>query len=153
MDETVRTRSEEETREVARRLAVSLEPGAVVLLVGDLGSGKTTFVRGMAPALEIASDEICSPTFTLLQEYRGSRLTLYHADLYRIEGPEAEDLGLEDLPAASSVLVVEWAEKLPRPFPGAIRVTIADLGGDEREITIERTEPRVQSPNPRAYSD
>jgi tRNA threonylcarbamoyladenosine biosynthesis protein TsaE len=146
MNETVRTRSEEETCEVARRLALSLEPGAVVLLVGDLGSGKTTFVRGMAPAFGIASDDVCSPTFTLLQQYRGSHLTLYHADLYRLEGPEAEDLGLEDLPAASSVLVVEWAEKLPRPFPGATRVTIADLGGDEREITIERPEARGHRP-------
>jgi tRNA threonylcarbamoyladenosine biosynthesis protein TsaE len=143
MKETVRARSEEETCEVARRLALSLEPGAVVLLVGDLGAGKTTFVRGMAPAFGIASDQICSPTFTLLQEYRGPRLTLYHADLYRLEGLEADDLGLEDLPVGSSVLVVEWAEKLPRSFPGAIRVTIADLGGDEREITIEKTEPKA----------
>ena len=143
MKETVRVRSEEETCEVARRLALSLAPGAVVLLLGDLGSGKTTFVRGMAPAFGIASDEISSPTFTLLQEHRGSRLTLYHADLYRIEGPEADELGLEDLPAGPSVLVVEWAEKLPHPFPGAIRVTIADLGGDEREITIDRTESRA----------
>jgi len=143
MKETVRVRSEEETCEVARRLALSLEPGAVVLLLGDLGSGKTTFVRGMAPAFGIASDEISSPTFTLLQEHRGSRLTLYHADLYRIEGPEADELGLEDLPAGPSVLVVEWAEKLPRPVPGAICVTIADLGGDEREITIDRTESRA----------
>jgi tRNA threonylcarbamoyladenosine biosynthesis protein TsaE len=109
----------------------------VVLLFGDLGSGKTTFVRGMAPAFGIPSDEVSSPTFALLQEYRGPRLTLYHADLYRVEGPEADDLGLEDLPASRSVLVVEWAEKLPRPPGGAIRVTIADLGGDEREITIE----------------
>ena len=141
MTETVRVHSEEETCEVARRLALGLEPGAVVLLLGDLGAGKTTFVRGMAPAFGIAPDEISSPTFTLLQEYRGSRLRLYHADLYRVEGPEVEEIGLEDLPAGPSVLVVEWAEKLPRPVPGAVRVTIADLGDDEREITIERTDP------------
>src|SRR5512139_3787378 len=107
MPETVRVHSEEETCEVARRLALSLEPGAVVLLLGDLGVGKTTFVRGMAPAFGIAPDEISSPTFTLLQEYCGSRLTLYNADLYRIEGSEVEELGLDDLPAALSVLVVE----------------------------------------------
>jgi len=146
MKEIVRVHSEEETCEVARRLALGLGPGAAVLLLGDLGSGKTTFVRGMAPAFGIPPDEISSPTFTLIQEYHGSRLTLYHADLYRIEGAEVDDLGLDDLPASRSVLVVEWAEKLPRSLPGALRVTIADLGGDEREITIERPQATGQRP-------
>jgi tRNA threonylcarbamoyladenosine biosynthesis protein TsaE len=146
MTETVRVRSEEETCEIARRLALSLDPGAVVLLFGDLGSGKTTFVRGMAPALGIAPDEISSPTFVLLQEYKGPRLTLYHADLYRLEGPDTDDLGLEDLAAGPGVLVVEWAEKLPRLLPGAIRVMITDLGGDEREIEIERDQATGPGP-------
>src|SRR5262245_37940886 len=108
------TRSESETVRVGRELAPRLEAGSVILLHGDLGAGKTAFVRGLAEGLGIAGGEVSSPTFTLMQEYRGGRLTLYHADLYRLNDPrEIDDLGLDEI-AADGVLAIEWAEKLPR---------------------------------------
>jgi tRNA threonylcarbamoyladenosine biosynthesis protein TsaE len=130
------TGSEAETAAVASALAARLEPNRVVLLIGDLGAGKTAFVRGMAAGLGIDPDEVSSPTFTLVQEYRGPR-TLYHVDLYRVEGAEAEDLGLEELTSGGGVVAIEWAEKLPGPIPGAITVSLTDLGGDKREIRID----------------
>jgi tRNA threonylcarbamoyladenosine biosynthesis protein TsaE len=141
-----RTASEDETARVAGRLAASLPPGSVVLLFGDLGAGKTAFVRGMAAGLGLDPDEVSSPTFTLVQEYRGAGATpaLYHVDLYRLEGGEAEDLGLEELSLAGGVVAIEWAEKLLRPIPGATRVEILDLGEDRREIRIAR--PQTEAP-------
>lgn len=135
--ELFRTGSEAETSAVAARFAKRLPPGAVVLLTGDLGAGKTAFVRGMAAGLGIDPDEISSPTFTIIQEYRGPRV-LSHADLYRLEGAEIDDLGLEELAAGGGVVAIEWAEKLRHPPPDAIRVTIRDGGGDTREIEIQR---------------
>jgi tRNA threonylcarbamoyladenosine biosynthesis protein TsaE len=130
------TRSEEETARVGRDLAASLVAGSVVLLSGDLGAGKTAFVRGLADGLGIAGDEVSSPTFTLLQEYRGGRLPLFHADLYRLDDPrEIEELGLEEI-AEAGVLAIEWAEKLPRPIDGAIAVRIEHGEGDARDISI-----------------
>ena len=152
----VTTDSEDGTEALGAQLAASLGPGSVILLEGELGAGKTAFVRGLAIGLGVPEDEISSPTFTLVQHYRG-RLPLVHADLYRIDGVEAEDLGLDEL-AASGVLAVEWAEKLVRRPPDAITVRIDDLGGDRRRITIQRPgiEPRVPSPesrDPDSYSD
>jgi tRNA threonylcarbamoyladenosine biosynthesis protein TsaE len=134
---TLITHSEAETVVVGRELAQTLAPGAVVLLFGDLGAGKTAFVRGLAEGLGIDPAEVSSPTFTLVQTYRGGRLTLAHVDLYRLNDPrEIDDLGIEDL-EGQGVLAIEWAEKLARTPPGAIRVRIEDRGGEEREITIE----------------
>ena len=133
--DVARTSSEEETAALAARFASHLPPGTVVLLTGDLGAGKTAFVRGMAEGLGIDPDEVSSPTFTLIQEYRG-RTTLFHVDLYRVAGGEVEDLGLEELTAAGGIAAIEWAEKLPRQLPGAVSVTIADQGDDQREIRI-----------------
>lgn len=120
------------------RLASNLTPGAVLLIYGDLGTGKTVFVRGLAQGLEFSPDEVSSPTFTIVQEYHGGRLPLYHVDLYRLASPDVDDLGLEDI-AADGVLAVEWAERLPRPIHGAIEVWLQDTGGDERVITISGT--------------
>jgi tRNA threonylcarbamoyladenosine biosynthesis protein TsaE len=131
----VETRSETETQDVARAVAKSLAPGAVLLLRGELGAGKTAFVRGLAEGLEIPDDQVSSPTFTLVQVYRG-RLPLLHADLYRITAAEVDDLGLDDI-GKDGVLAIEWAEKLSRPIPGAISILLEDLGGDRRRITIE----------------
>ena len=90
------TASEEETQAVARELSATLRAGDVVLLSGDLGAGKTTFVRGLAEGLGIDPREVSSPTFTLVQEYRGGRVTLVHVDLYRLNDPrEIDDLGRE----------------------------------------------------------
>jgi len=135
MTEVVRTESEDQTAGVAHRLAARLLPGAVILLTGDLGAGKTAFVRGLAAGLGLDPDEVSSPTFTLIQEYRGVR-TLRHVDLYRLHGAEIDDLGLDELNDGGAVVAVEWAERMPTPAAGAIRVTIVDLGGDAREITI-----------------
>lgn len=135
MTEVVLTRSEEETEAAAADFARALPAGATVLLTGDLGAGKTAFVRGMAAGLGIDPGEVSSPTFTLIQEYRGSR-ALVHVDLYRVEGLEIADLGLDELGADGAVVAIEWAEKLPAPVPGATRVTLTDLGGDVREIKI-----------------
>lgn len=129
------THSEEETAEVGRALAGALTAGSVVLLFGPLGAGKTAFVRGLAAGLDIDPEEVSSPTFTLLHQYRG-RIPLYHADLYRVDPSEVEDLGLDQL-ARQAVLAVEWADKLPRPVGGAIQVRLDDLGGDERRIRID----------------
>lgn len=136
MTKTNITHAEAETSAVGRELASALASGAVVLLFGDLGAGKTAFVRGMAEGLGVSSDEVSSPTFTLVQEYRGGRLTLFHVDLYRLNDPrEIDDLGLEEI-SEDGVLVIEWAEKLPRPSPDAIQVRIAHGGGDTRVITM-----------------
>ena len=130
------TNTEEETGAVGRELAATLSAGDVVLLYGDLGAGKTAFVRGLAEGLGIASDEVSSPTFTLVQEYRAGRLPLVHVDLYRLDDPrEVDDLGLDEI-AASGVLAIEWAEKLAVPPRGALGVRLEHAGDTERRITI-----------------
>jgi tRNA threonylcarbamoyladenosine biosynthesis protein TsaE len=129
------TTSEAETAAVARRLASKLAPGAVLLLSGNLGAGKTAFVRGLAEGLGVDPAEVSSPTFTLVHEYRGGRLTIYHVDLYRLEKRGTEDLGLEELAAAAGVLAVEWPDRLTRPWPGAQRIEIEILDGDMRRIS------------------
>jgi tRNA threonylcarbamoyladenosine biosynthesis protein TsaE len=132
------THTESETMEAGRALASSLSAGAVVLLVGDLGAGKTAFVRGLADGLGVPVEEVSSPTFTLVQEYRGGRLALFHVDLYRLNDPrEIDDLGLDEI-ADAGVLAIEWAEKMPSPPPDAVRVTIEHASDRERRVTIER---------------
>lgn len=134
---TVSTHSEEETAAVGRGLAASLLAGDVLLLYGDLGAGKTAFVGGLAEGLGVSRDEVSSPTFTLIQEYRGGRLPLFHVDLYRIEDPrEFDELGLDEI-AEEGVLAIEWAERLPRPPQNATRVSITHAGESERRIEID----------------
>ena len=131
------THSEGETAAVGRELARGMKAGDVVLLHGDLGAGKTAFVGGLAEGLGIAREEVSSPTFTLVQEYRGGRLTLFHADLYRLNDPrEIDDLGLDEV-ATEGVLAIEWAEKLPAPPPGSIVVQIAHGAGEMRTLIID----------------
>lgn len=148
MTSTVTTQSEPETAAVGRALAATLVPGSVVLLYGDLGAGKTAFVRGLAEGLGVSRDEVSSPTFTLVQEYRGGRLTLFHADLYRINDPrEIDDLGLDEI-AESGVLAIEWAEKLPGRWSDAIVVRIGHGDGDTRNLTIQSpNHPITRLPN------
>ena len=112
----ITTHSAEETIAFGRTLAELLTPPKLVLLRGDLGAGKTTLVKGIAAAFEAAAEEdVTSPTFTLVHEYRGPRANLYHIDLYRIDTPrELETLGLEDLRSENSILLIEWGEKFPR---------------------------------------
>ena len=110
-----------------------------MLLYGELGAGKTAFVRGLAAGLGIDPDEVSSPTFTLVQEYRG-RLPLYHVDLYRLAPGEVDDLGLDAL-AADGVLAIEWAERMPRDDAGAIEVRLEHAGEDARRIAIDGASP------------
>ena len=126
------TTSEAETAAVAKDLARSLVAGDVLLLSGNLGAGKTAFVRGLAEGLGVDPEEVSSPTFTLVHEYRGEKLTLYHADLYRLERAATDDLGLEEL--ERGVLAVEWPDRLTHALPGARHISIEILEGDERKI-------------------
>ena len=130
------TESEDETAEVARTLATTLTPGTVLLLSGQLGAGKTAFVRGLAAGLGIDPEDVSSPTFTLVHEYRGGRLPLYHADLYRLEKTAAEDLGLEEKAVAEGVLAIEWPDRLAHALPGAIQVEMTIEGDTRRRIEI-----------------
>jgi len=130
------TESEEATQTVAFEMAVGLTAGDVLLLEGDLGAGKTAFVRGLAAGLGADPDEVSSPTFTLVHEYRGGRLTLYHADLYRLKKTEAEELGLEEQAVSAGVLAIEWPDRLRRPIQGARIVEIEILGETTRRISI-----------------
>ena len=133
-----RSSSEDETRAIAAALSATLAPGAVLLLSGDLGAGKTAFVRGLAEGLGIDAGEVTSPTFTLVHEYRGGRRPLVHVDLYRLDRAELDEIGLDQDLAARGVTAVEWAERLSRRIPDAVSVTITDQGGDRRAIAIER---------------
>jgi tRNA threonylcarbamoyladenosine biosynthesis protein TsaE len=136
LDTSLTTRSEAETAAAARDVAARLGAGDVVLLFGDLGAGKTAFVKGLAEGLGVPGDQVSSPTFTLVQEYRGGRLPLFHVDLYRLDDPrEVDDLGLDEI-AADGVLAIEWAEKLPRATSGAIVVRIEHGDGDTRRLTV-----------------
>lgn len=130
------TATEEETSAAGERLASFLRAGDVVLLFGELGTGKTAFVRGLARGLGAAPDEVSSPTFTLIQEYRGDRATLFHVDLYRLEPREVDDLGLEELVGGDGIVAIEWAERWSGRPDDAIEVTIADRGDDSREISV-----------------
>ena len=137
---TITTQSEEETAAIGREVASTLSAGDVLLLYGDLGAGKTAFVRGLAEGLGIRRDEVSSPTFTLIQEYRGGRLPLFHVDLYRIEDPrEFDELGLDEI-AEDGVLTIEWADKYPLPPARAVRVSIAHAGESERRVSIENAD-------------
>jgi len=123
---------------VAERLAQGFRGGEVVLLAGELGAGKTTFVRGLARGLGADPEEVASPTFVLLTRYPG-RLVLHHADLYRLRGNGDErELGLEELPGAQGVLAVEWSERLASlPWTRTLRVTLEHAGDDQRRIRVE----------------
>jgi tRNA threonylcarbamoyladenosine biosynthesis protein TsaE len=129
------TQSEEETQTVARGLAAQLKPGDVVLLSGELGAGKTAFVRGLAAGLGIDPEAVSSPTFTLVHEYRGGRLTLYHADLYRLDKAATEELGLEEIGVADGVLAVEWPDRLTHGMPAALAVNIEIVDESTRRLS------------------
>lgn len=139
MAEEVITRSAEETIAWGRKLAGKLEAPVLVLLSGDLGSGKTTLTKGIVAGLHAAKeDDVTSPTFTLVHEY-GSGNKVFHGDLYRIESfHDFETLGLEDVFAKPAIVILEWSERFPltAPWP-QVRVKLEHLGGDSRRITLE----------------
>ena len=137
------TQSDADTIEVGRKLAKLLKPPQVLILRGELGTGKTTLVKGIAQALDAAeADEVTSPTFTLLHEYDGTQdgkpIKLYHLDVYRLEGErQLETLGLDELLTPDALVLIEWGEKfksIKKKSTGEIAITSA--GGDARKITV-----------------
>ena len=133
------TNSPEETIALGRELASMLVPPKIVVLRGELGAGKTTLVKGIAEGFHAAShDDVTSPTFTLIHEYRGPSATLFHIDLYRIDTQrELETLGLDDLMTDNSVLLIEWGEKFPRfQKERDVEIAIERVSENERKITV-----------------
>src|SRR5580658_11269588 len=137
------TQSSADTIAVGRKLAGLLEPPQLLLLRGDLGTGKTTLVKGIAQALDAAEvDEVTSPTFTLVHEYDGTQngkpVKLFHLDVYRLEGErQLETLGLDELLTEDALVLVEWGEKfksIKKKSTGEIAIT--STGGDARKITV-----------------
>jgi tRNA threonylcarbamoyladenosine biosynthesis protein TsaE len=139
MSQTVVTHSEGDTFALAEQIGRTLKAGTFVLLHGDLGAGKTVFVRGLAAGLGADPDTVTSPTFVLVQHYKGT-IPLIHADLYRLNSRAAvDDLGLEEL-GSGAVVAVEWAERLSDAPDASITVKIEDAGGNRRRITVEEKE-------------
>lgn len=134
----IHTSSDEETQKIGEQIAERLGPGDILLLEGDLGAGKTTFSRGVARGLGVAPEEVRSPTFTLINIYRGT-LPIYHIDLYRVEkSADLVELGLEEWLGTDGLALVEWGERLGPYRPSrAVWVRILDEGGDRRQIKIE----------------
>lgn len=138
MAEEVITHSAEETVAWGRKLAERLQAPVLVLLTGELGTGKTTLTKGIVAGLQAATeDEVTSPTFTLIHEY-GTGKKVFHGDLYRVESfHDFETLGMEDVFTQPAILILEWSEKFPlkAPWP-QMRVRLEHLGGDARRITV-----------------
>jgi tRNA threonylcarbamoyladenosine biosynthesis protein TsaE len=132
------TRSAEETTRWGREFSKRLQPPMLVLLTGDLGTGKTTLTKGLVSGLGAADeDDVTSPTFTLVHVY-GKPAKVYHADLYRIESfHDFETLGMEDMFVTPSIAILEWSERFPlqSPWP-QVRIRLEHLGGDSRRITV-----------------
>jgi len=139
MTREYRTASADETIEVGRQIAKLLAAPSLVVLTGDLGAGKTTLVKGIAQGLQAAEEEdVTSPTFTLVHEYRGPSVNLFHIDLYRIDTPrELLTLGIDDLIDSHIILLIEWGEKFERfRREHDAEIAIRRVGEDEREITV-----------------
>ncbi|HVO81869.1 MAG TPA: tRNA (adenosine(37)-N6)-threonylcarbamoyltransferase complex ATPase subunit type 1 TsaE [Terriglobales bacterium] len=134
------THSEDETIALGRRLAHALVPPKLVVLRGELGAGKTTLIKGIAEGFHAASEEdVTSPTFTLVHEYRGPQANVYHIDLYRVDAArELETLGIDDLISENSVLLIEWGEKFARfQRERDVEIALERLGENERRIKVE----------------
>ena len=132
------SRSPAQTARTGNRLAATLRVGDIVLLYGDLGTGKTVLARGIATGLGVPATEVRSPSFTFLNPYRG-RMPVYHIDLYRVNRPaDLDELGLEEVLGGDGVALVEWPERLGVYRPrGCVEITLTDRGGTRREIRIE----------------
>lgn len=137
---TVLTHSPAETEHAGEALAAKLTAGTVLALRGGLGAGKTAFTRGLARGLGY-SGQVTSPTFTIVNEYEGGRLPLFHFDLYRLSSPdELLDIGWEDYLDRGGVCAVEWSERATELLTGAVTVTLRRVDDDTREITVEGVE-------------
>lgn len=139
MMKTFETHSADETTNLGRRLSAELKPGTIVLLRGNLGAGKTTLVKGIAEGFQAAlAEDVTSPTFTLIHEYRSGEVTLFHIDLYRIDTQrELDTLALDDLMDANTILLIEWGEKFDRFVRERdVEIAIEHLGGDDRRVEV-----------------
>jgi len=139
-----RTTSEEETIALGEHIAKELPPKQVVLLIGELGSGKTTLAKGIIKGLGVAApDEVSSPTFTLIHEY-GTEGRAYHIDLYRLDEPrEVATLGLQDIFDRQAIVLIEWGERFLQFLPpGHTKIRIRATGEREREIEVANDSPR-----------
>ena len=135
----IQTHSPEETEAVGRKLAAQLQPGDVLAYYGDLGAGKTAFTRGLAAGLGV-TEQVTSPTYTIVNEYLSGLMPLFHFDMYRLDSADdLFDIGWEDYLARGGVCAVEWSENVEEALSGAIRITITKDSADEtvRTITIE----------------
>ena len=134
----IRTKSPQETIAAAEKLGSMLKAGDIIAYKGGLGAGKTTFTRGLAIGLGLG-DSVTSPTFALVNEYRGKSITLYHFDMYRIESEDdLESTGFYDYPFEENVAAIEWSENIAEFLPKhTIYITISALSESEREINIE----------------
>ena len=131
------TNSPEETEKLGAALAKALKPGTIIAYRGDLGAGKTAFTRGLARGLG-CREMVTSPTYTIVNEYLGGRLPLFHFDMYRLHSSDdLWDIGWEDYLERGGVCAVEWSENVADALDGAITVTIEKLGEDCRKITVE----------------
>ena len=131
------TNSPEETEKIGAALAKTLKPGMVIAYRGDLGAGKTAFTRGLARGLGY-TDSVTSPTYTIVNEYLGGRLPLFHFDMYRLRSADdLWDIGWEDYLERGGVCAVEWSENVAEALEGAITVSIEKLDDTTRRITIE----------------
>lgn len=131
------THSPEETEKIGEALAKSLQPGTILAYRGDLGAGKTAFTRGLARGLG-CKETVTSPTYTIVNEYLGGRLPLFHFDMYRLaSSDDLWDIGWEDYLDREGVCAVEWSENVQDAMENAITVTIEKLGENTRRITIE----------------
>jgi tRNA threonylcarbamoyladenosine biosynthesis protein TsaE len=147
VSEEIITHSAEQTTQWGREFAKRLHAPVLVLLSGDLGTGKTTLTKGIVAGLGAAAeDEVTSPTFTLLHVYGAAEASkVYHADLYRIENfHDFETLGLEDVFAKPAVVILEWSERFPLPSPWPqLRLQLQHLGGDARRIVVSVGKPPI----------
>ena len=131
------TKNELETEALGERLAKSIPGGAVIAMYGDLGAGKTAFTRGLARGLG-SSEMVTSPTYTIVNEYLGGRMPLFHFDMYRLaSSDDLWDIGWEDYLDRNGVCAVEWSENVEDALEDPIIITIEKLGEDSRRITIE----------------
>lgn len=142
MDQLVRTCSTSETEAVGERIGRAARPGDVVALWGELGSGKTTLVRGIARGLGVPERAVTSPTFVIVHEHDG-RLPLFHIDLYRLAPGDAPSTGWDEALSSGGVTAIEWPDRVERWLPAdRLDVRLSSGGGDEREIRLEPTGPR-----------
>jgi tRNA threonylcarbamoyladenosine biosynthesis protein TsaE len=132
---TIHSHSEEETRTFGARLGTRMRGGELIGLCGELGSGKTCLVRGLAEGLGVPTHKVRSPSFTLVNEYRGERLPLYHIDLYRLAVTDVDRMALREYLYGDGVCVVEWFDRLGEDSPH-LEVDFTFVGADERTLVV-----------------